>query len=313
MNGVLCSGAIIYDTLVRPVEDPRWGTTTFVETIECHVGGNGANTSTALARIGTPVRLVGTVGRDAPGRFLLDALQSAGVDISRVALADDRTAATVALVNPAGDRKFLHSLGASANAFADGIDFNPALIDGMSHYHLASLFILPRLRPRAAEVLAAARGAGLSTSLDTNWDPRGLWMETIGPCLPHLDFLFMNEDEAREITGTAVPSEAAAIVLARGARTVVLKLGARGCAIYTGDREILSPAFDVVAKDTTGAGDCFVAGFLSAVLRGGSLAEASRFANAVAAHSVRQVGAAAAIPPRDEIERWMGYQTRSIC
>ena len=64
MKGVICSGAIIHDTLVRPVEDPQWGTTTIVETIEAHVGGNAANTSIALATLGTPVRVVGGLGRD---------------------------------------------------------------------------------------------------------------------------------------------------------------------------------------------------------------------------------------------------------
>src|SRR5581483_2280205 len=117
--------------------------------------------------------------------------------------------------------------------------------------------------------------AGLTTSLDTNWDPRGAWMEDLAPCLPGLDFLFMNEDESRMVAAT--PAD----ILSRGVRTFVLKLGPRGCAVYTTDRMIVSPAFEVPVKDTTGAGDCFVAGFLAAHSRGASLDEAARFANAV--------------------------------
>ena len=109
-------------------------------------GGNGANTSLALAALGVPVRLLGAVGRDEPGRFVLDALRRAGVDTGAIALAAAPTAATIALVNSAGSRKFLHRLGASADAFAGGIEFTPDLLEGMSHYHLASLFILPKLR-----------------------------------------------------------------------------------------------------------------------------------------------------------------------
>ena len=63
MKGVICSGAVIHDTLVRPVENPQWGTTTIVDTIEPHLGGNAANTSIALATLGVPVRVVGAVGR----------------------------------------------------------------------------------------------------------------------------------------------------------------------------------------------------------------------------------------------------------
>jgi sugar/nucleoside kinase (ribokinase family) len=299
MKGVVCSGAIIYDTLVRPVESPQWGTTTIVETIEPHIGGNAANTSIALARVGVPVRTVGAIGADAQGRFVLDALQRAGVDTSAVATLDEPTAATVGLVANDGRRMFLHRPGVSAVHFAAPLDFDAKLIDGMGHYHLASLFILPNFRPHAAESLARARVAGLTTSLDTNWDPRGEWIDALGSCLPGLDFLFMNEDEARMV-GLS-PAE----ILARGVRTFVLKLGPRGCIVYAQGFEADVPAFDVPVKDTTGAGDCFAAGFLAAWLRGSSLEEAGRFANAVGALSVQQVGASAGVRSYDETVEWM--------
>jgi sugar/nucleoside kinase (ribokinase family) len=295
-GGVLCSGSIIYDTLVHPAEEAPWGTTTFVDTIEPHPGGNGSNTSLALAKLGTAVRLMGAVGGDDHGRFLAGELARAGVDTSAVQVIAGPTAATIALVNGAGDRRFLHRMGVSTGAFPEPVDFVPPLIAGMTHYHLASLFILPRFRSHAPETLARARAAGLGTSLDTNWDPLGRWMEDIGPCLPHLDFVFMNEDEARMVTGHTGSRQAGKVLLDRGARTAVLKLGARGCAVYTGDHEILSPAFAVPVKDTTGAGDCFVGAFLCARLRGASLEEAARFANAVGAISVQHVGGAAGLP-----------------
>jgi sugar/nucleoside kinase (ribokinase family) len=301
MKGIICSGAVIHDTLVRPVEAPQWGTTTFVETIEPHLGGNAANTSIALATLGVPVRVVGAVGRDDQGRFVLDALSSRGVDVGAVAALDGPTAATVALINSAGNRMFLHRPCAG---FAAPLEFSPTLTAGMAHYHLASLFILPHFRPHAPATLARARAAGLTTSLDTNWDPRGAWMKDLGPCLPGLDFLFMNEDESRMMGAT--PAE----ILSRGVRTFVLKLGPRGCAVYTGDREILSPAFDVPVQDTTGAGDCFVAGFLAAHLRGASLEETARFANAVGALSVQCVGAAKGVRSLEETERWMATGRR---
>ena len=296
MKGIICSGAVIHDTLVRPVEDPQWGTTTLVETIEAHVGGNAANTSIALATLGVPVRVVGAVGCDDQGRFVLDTLARRGVDTSALIASDGPTAATVALINSAGNRMFLHRPIAG---FSAPLEFRPQLTAGMSHYHLASLFILPNFRPHAAATLALARAAGLTTSLDTNWDPRGAWMNDLAPCLPELDFLFMNEDEARMVAAT--PAE----ILSLGVRTVVLKLGPRGCAVYTANGQIVSSAFDVAVKDTTGAGDCFVAGFLAAHLRGASLPGAARIANAVGALSVQCVGAARGIRSFEETERWI--------
>ncbi|MBS1859523.1 MAG: sugar kinase [Acidobacteria bacterium] len=304
-GGVLCSGSIVCDTLVYPAPDAPWGTTTVVETIEPHPGGNGANTSLALAWLGTPVRLLGRVGSDEPGRFLLDALRRAGVDTAAVEVAHGATAATIALVNASGERRFYHRMGVAAGAFAAPIEFSPAHTAGMSIYHLSSPFILPLLRVQLAGTLARARAAGLRTSLDTNWDSLGRWMADIGPCLPHLDMVFLNEDEARMVTGHTDPRSAAGVLLAGGARMAILKLGARGCAVYTQGREFHSPAFEVEARDTTGAGDCFAGGFLSALLDGAEPEEAARFANAAGALSVQHVGGAAGLAGGVDIHGWI--------
>jgi sugar/nucleoside kinase (ribokinase family) len=304
-RGVICSGNIVFDTLVRPVDDLHWGGTTFVDRIEWHAGGNGCTTSRVLAILGVPVRLLGAVGKDEPARFLLERLREAGVDTARIEHVDSPTSSTVGLVRPSGERKFFHCHGASNDALANGIDFTPELGAGAAHYHMSGLFVLPRLRPLGADVLRRAHAAGLSTSFDTNWDPRGAWMSDLAPCLPEIDYLFMNEDEARMITGHTDAAKAADVVLAGGLKTAVLKLGGRGCAIYTAEREFLCPAFDVDVIDTTGAGDCFAAGFIAAMLGGANLEECGRFGNAVAALSVRQMGAASGVLSFAETEKWM--------
>ena len=305
-RGILVSGSAIYDTLVLPAGDSNWGTTTFVDVMEPHPGGNGVNTSLALAKLGHPVRLVAAVGDDEPGRFLLDALRRAGVDTGFLSIHPAAaTASTVVLVNQAGDRKFFHRMGVSAAAFPEPLDFTPALTAGIARYHLASLFILPGMREHASETLARARAAGLATSLDTNWDPQGRWMEDLRRCLPHLDLMFLNEDEARMATGSATPERAARRLLDAGARMVVIKLGPRGCGIFAADTDILVPGFTVDVKDTTGAGDCFVGGFLAALVDGASLAEAGRYANAVGALSVQHLGGASGIPAGVDLAGWM--------
>ncbi|MBV8553583.1 MAG: carbohydrate kinase family protein [Acidobacteriaceae bacterium] len=306
-RGVLCCGNLVYDTLLRPVDNLSWdgGGTTFVESIEYHVGGNGANTSRALGLLGVPVRLLGAVGDDEQGRLMLRTLAHSGVDTRYVNTVEAPTSATVGFVNSAGERKFFHCFGASKEALPDPIEFHAGLCSGMTHFHLASFFVLPRLRARGPDVLVRARAAGLTTSFDTNWDPEAGWMKTLAPCLPFLDILFMNEAEARMITGSSDPRAGAEAVLAGGLQIAVMKLGVRGCAIYTGNQEILCPAFDVPAKDTTGAGDCFAAGFLAAWMDGASLAEAGQFANAVAALSVQNIGAVTGVLSRPETHAWM--------
>ncbi len=305
-DGVLCCGNIVYDTLVSPVDELHWNRgTTFVECIEYHAGGNGANTARALAILGTPVRLLGSVGADEQGRYVLNVIKHSGVDTAAVSELSSPTAASVVIVNAAGDRKFFHRPGASHESFAMPITFSSELCSGISHFHLASFFVLPRLRARGLETLIRARAAGLTTSFDTNWDPEDSWLRTLEPCLPYIDFLFMNEDEARMVTGSPDAAAGASVVLSKGLKTSIVKLGGRGCAVYTADREIVCPAFDVEAKDTTGAGDCFVAGFLAASQRGASLAEAGQFANAVAGLSVQHIGAVEGVLPRADTEAWM--------
>lgn len=304
--GVLCCGNIVYDTVVKAVDELDWSqATTFVDAMEYRCGGSGASTARTLGILGIPVRLLSAVGSDDQARFVLEAIRASGVDTTYIRRESVPTAATVALVNSRGDRKFFHRLGASGEAFAEPVKLSAELCDGMSHFHLAGVFVLPRLRVQAEHVLRRAREAGLTRSLDTNWDPQGKWMATLEPCLPHLDLLFMNENEACMITGYANPALSAREVLARGVRACIVKLGSRGCAVYTADREIFCPAFDVEVKDTTGAGDCFAGGFLAARQRGASLADAGQFANAVAALSVRKMGAVEGILPMAETEAWM--------
>lgn len=304
-GGVLCAGSLNYDIVVRPVEAPQWGTTTFVETIDFLVGGNGANTSLALATLGIPARLIGMLGNDEPARYLAGKLAAAGVDTRGVTPCDEPTSTTIVMINAEGNRKFLNRPGSSRIAFTGPVDFHPALTEGMAHFHLASLFILPRLRHSAPETLRRARALGLTTSLDTTWDPLGEWMAALEPCLPHLDYLFLNEDEARMVTGSTDPAEAARMVLSRGVRNAVMKLGPRGSAVYTGSTEVRVPAYDVPCVDTTGAGDSYVAGFLSALMRGGSHEEAARLGNALGALVVQHVGAVTGVRNLEDTQAWM--------
>jgi sugar/nucleoside kinase (ribokinase family) len=305
MGGVLCYGNLVLDILVRPVDRFRWGTTTLVESIEQHLGGNGASTSYTLGMLGTPVRLVGMVGADAFGERVLSRLSGAGVETRWIARSVSPTATTVALVDGSGNRMFLHRLGASGEAFAEPVQLTPEITRGMSRFHLASVFGLPKLRPHTADLLRRAREAGLAASVDTQWDTLGRWMTDLAPCLPYTDLLFMNEDEARMLTGTSEPARAAAFLQGHGARVIVLKRSCRGSAVFGAGDAIQCPAFDVPVVDTTGAGDCFAGAFLAALLRGRSYADAAKFANAVGALVIQQLGAVEGVRPFEETETWM--------
>lgn len=303
-EGVLCAGNIVNDVVVRPVGPISYGHTQWVDAIEQHLGGNGANTSLALGRLGVPVRLLGQIGSDAFADGLLARLRQAGVDTAGVDHSALPTASTVVLVREDGARAFLHRPGASQDALASPIDF-AAEGSGWSHFHVGNAFALPTFRPLVAQNLLLAKASGLSTSMDTGWDARGEWMSVLQPALGHTDLLFVNEPEAERLTGHAEPERAAQALRAHGVGLVVLKQGAAGCMLF-GESAVRVPGFAVTAVDTTGAGDCFTAGFLAALHRGRTLEEAARFANAVGALSVQHVGATTGVRSYDETLAWMG-------
>ncbi len=298
---ILCAGNMVHDVLVRPVERLDFDQTVWVEQVRTSLGGNGANTAYTLARLGVPVRLASVAGRDERGDELVSTLREAGVDTSGIARSDLPTSTTVVLVRQDGARAFFHQPGCASDDF-------PIEVPGeCSHFHLGNVFALPRFRRRAGEMMARARSAGMTTSLDTGWDARGEWADVIDPALPHTDMLFVNCDEAERLSG----GSGARYFLERGVQLVVMKLGPDGCSVHSAAGTLHVRGFGVEVVDTTGAGDCFAGGFLGALDRGMRLDEAARFANAVGALSVQELGAVGGLRSFDETIEWMRGQDYS--
>jgi sugar/nucleoside kinase (ribokinase family) len=300
VGNIVVAGNLVEDILVRPVERVEYGVTVWVESIEEHLGGNGSNTSYTLATLGVPVRLRGAVGRDDFGRRVLERLKGAGVNLDEVERRDLPTASTVVLVAPDGSRSFLHAPGVSREVFAEPGEFGP----GPGHFHLANIFSLPNMRRTGAETLRRAAEKGWTTSLDTGHDTRGEWMDVLEPCLENIGLLFANEVEALKIAGCSDMKSAARLFLDRGVKTVVIKRGRDGCAVFDADAELGVPGFAVETVDTTGAGDCFTGGFLAGLYLGATLVEAARLANACGALSASRMGSVSGLMGYQEMVEW---------
>jgi sugar/nucleoside kinase (ribokinase family) len=255
------------------------------------------------------VRLLGVVGRDAHGDTILARLDKTGVDVSRVGRSDLPTNSSICVVHPSGDRLFFHQRGASSAVSPDMLDFRPENNSGYSHFHLANLYTVPAIRTSAPGVVRRARASGLSTSLDTGWDADGRWMEDLRPCLPFVDLLFVNETEAKMLTGVDEPRHVVRALRDLGATDILVKLGGKGCVVFAGGEEYAAPGFVVHAIDTTGAGDCFGGGFLAVLHHGKNMIGAACFANAVGALKVSQLGAVKGVRNFAETEIWMSAGT----
>jgi sugar/nucleoside kinase (ribokinase family) len=286
---VVCLGILVADVIAWPFDElPATGSLAFVETVSLHGGGCALNTASALTRLGCTSAVVGKVGADPLGDFLLRLLDERAVE-RRGVIRDPSalTAATVVLVHGDGERTFLHAKG--ANAQLDARELDSELLFSGRCLHVAGALVLDALdgEPCAA-LLADAKRRGLVTSLDTVWDASGRW-ERILPCLPHVDVLAPSLAEALAMSGERDVENAAAWLRRAGARDVVIKLGRDGC--YVADKGYVKPV-EVEAVDGTGAGDAFVAGLLHGVLAEWPLHRSARLANAAGALATTAVGAA---------------------
>lgn len=289
---VVVCGNVVLDVIVRPVREPlSWGATTVVESIEQHLGGNGGSTSYTLGVLGVPVTLLSLAGYDAAADQVLERLRSVGVECA-VFQGTLSTSVSVSLVDGEGRRALLYQLGASAGQFPKPVRFR----EDATHFHLATVYRMRDLRDSGSAFLRAAKEAGLSTSVDTQWDHLGEWLPVLEPALPWTDLLFVNEDEARELTGLRGPAAAARALRDLGAQEVVVKLGERGCFASTAEGDFYSEGLKVNAIDTTGAGDCFVGAYLAALYEDKPHREAAAFANRIASLAVQSVGATAGLP-----------------
>ncbi len=269
-----------------------------VDRISLLVGGSAAITAVAAARLGVSVALVAVVGADPAGTFMLDQLTKEGVDVSAVRVRDDTPTGMTVVLSRGGDRAILTALGTIAALSA--ADVPPGLLARARHVHVSSYFLLAdSLGPGLAALLAAARAAGATTSLDTNWDPSGRWGDDqLRAVLAQADVLLPNEAEALALTGADSPVAAAAALAAAGPETtrVFMKLGERGVLCAAGrllQRVSLPPVRPV---DTTGAGDCFNAGLIAGLLSGLPLTGAAGLGCAAGALSTGALGGTGSAP-----------------
>ena len=292
MRNVLCAGILVADVVGRVIDSlPVRGTLDRVEKMELHVGGCAANTSIGLARLGVPVAICGRVADDGFGRFLLDALQAEGVDISGVRFSDvEPTSATMVTVHTDGERSFMHCSGANAEFSAADVSLEDAAPETL--LHVAGAFLMPGMDGAGcAELLQRGKAMGLTTSLDTAWDATGRWLDLIGPSLQHTDYFLPDHAEAELISGLEDPEKAAEFFLRAGVGVVAIKLGSDGSllASSSGERYRI-PAFRVEAVDGTGAGDAYSAGFVAGLARGMSLRECGMLGSAAGACCVQALG-----------------------
>ena len=284
-----------------------------VENATITLGSSGAITAAAAAAQGLRVAVCAVTGDDRVGAWTTELLADLGVDVSCVVRRTGRpTGMSVVITRPDGDRAILTFAGTMTELSAADVPHDR--LRAARHVHASSFFLQEGLRADLPELFGAARAAGATTTLDTGWAPRDDWA-AVKPVLGSVDYLLPNAAECAELAAAtgwrqggrprddqdqAEFTRAAAEALHEHGPGVAVKLGAAGGLIAGREGVTRVHGQPVDPVDTTGAGDCFNAGFIAGLLDGSTPAESLKRAVSGGAIAVTGWGGTGRLASRDE-------------
>jgi sugar/nucleoside kinase (ribokinase family) len=294
---ILVAGEINPDLILSGDVLPEFGQVEkIINSYTLTIGSSSAIFACGAAQLGLKVAFIGVCGNDIFGRFMLDEMQKRYVDISNVILRSGEKTGISVILNRDADRAILTYLGTMTDLQAS--DISDHLLRQARHIHVASYFLQTRLQPELPRLFERAHSLGLTTSLDTNYDPTAKWIG-FDNLLSTTDIFFPNKTEALSLTGSD-DVESAAKQLASKCKLAVIKLGAEGAMLQNSDKALFTPSISVNVVDTIGAGDSFDAGFLYGYLNHWEFEKSLRLAAVCGALSTQASGGTAAQPTLDE-------------
>ncbi|MCE9645857.1 MAG: ribokinase [Chloroflexi bacterium] len=310
---VLVIGSLNADLVVRTVHFPRPGETISGDDLQIIPGGKGANQAVAAARQGASVAMVGRVGKDGFGPFLLNSLKSDSVDIANISTDESATGTAMIVVDSSGQNSIVLSAGANGKVTSKDIDALKIK---------AKVLLLQLEIPLETVIHAAKWGRQNGMIVILNPAPA---RELPDELLLSADYILPNETELSLLTGLPVrdvlsAEQAAKALLNRGAKNVIVTLGNKG-ALFVSNKQVSQVnAYPVEVVDTTAAGDAFIGGFASflvealksdselpdvLLLAPALQIKAVKYANACGALATTMFGAQPSLPTKEEVEKFL--------
>jgi ribokinase len=296
MPDILVVGSLNTDLVVRAPRFPQPGETISGEDLQVIPGGKGANQAVAAARLGASVSMLGRVGKDNFGDFLLDNLKSNYVDAQLVQRDDASTGTATIIVDSNGQNSIVLSAGANGKVSA---------ADVKSASFLDYKLLLLQLEIPLETVLSAAKRAHENRMrVILNPAPAQVIPTEL---IALADFIIPNETELSLLTGISVNDldsveKAARKLLEQGAQNVIVTLGSNGALIVTRTKVTKVNTYPVDVVDTTAAGDAFIGGFATGLLQDRSLEESVRYGCACGALATTKFGAQPSLPAKEDVE-----------
>jgi sugar/nucleoside kinase (ribokinase family) len=299
---ILIAGEINPDLILTGDVKPEFDQVEkLVDSAALTIGSSSAIFACGAARLGLKVAFIGVCGEDVFGRFMLEEMQKRGVDISNVVIRKDGQTGLSVILSSGVDRAILTHPGLIDALRA--ADVSDALLGQARHLHVASYFLQTNLQPGLPDLFRRARRFGLTTSLDTNYDPSENWAG-FDELLSVTDVFLPNEKEAMSLSGE-INVDLAARRLGTRVEALGIKLGATGALGVHRDQMVRVPSIPVNVVDTVGAGDSFDAGFLFGYLHNWELEKSLRLACACGALSTQKAGGTQAQPALEEAMKYV--------
>ncbi|MEX0772503.1 MAG: carbohydrate kinase family protein [Balneolales bacterium] len=280
---------------------PELGKERIAQAMTLTLGSSSAILASNASNLGLDVGFVGRIGDDTFGKYAVNSLDESGVDTQHIIKTEGVATGVTAIYTFQDDRGALTYPGAMEELVIQDIPWG--YVKQAKHLHLSSFYLQTGLRPSCKDLFKKAKELGLTTSLDTNWDPEEKWGADVLDVLSFVDVFLPNDQEALLISGEKNLDKALSSLSER-AGIVIATCGAEGVKARQGNKSYSLPGLPVVSVDAVGAGDSFNAGFLAQYLKGNPIKECLQSGLLVSAFSTSASGGTAALKNQGEFARF---------
>lgn len=309
---IIALGELNVDLILNHIAGfPEVGKEKFAREMTLTLGSSTAIFAANAASLGTRVAFCGMVGKDSFGELVEQSLLAKHVDTRYLIHSDEYATGATICLNYEEDRANVTYQGAMDHLRWANID--PQLLNETKHVHISSIFMQRGLKEDLLIILQACAEHGVTTSLDTQWDPTEQWDIDYRNVLPLISVFMPNEKELCALTHTDCLEEAITCIQPY-MNTTIVKQGSQGSLLLTKDgrRHAVSALLNKHVVDAIGAGDSFDAGFISEFVAGKSAEECQQFGNTTGAVNTTAAGGTAAFVSREYVEQIAKQLTDNI-
>jgi sugar/nucleoside kinase (ribokinase family) len=299
---VLVAGELNIDLIFNKIEMfPETGKEVLAGQMILTLGSSSAIFASNLRSMGSKVAFAGMIGQDVFGEFVLKSLEEKKVNTGFLLKNDGSSTGATVVINQLEDRAMITYPGAMSDFSAN--DISDDMLASARHLHVSSVFLQTELKKGISGLMQRAKNSGMTTSLDTQWDPEEKWALPLEELLPLVDVFLPNMKEFLNLSGSATLNEGIDKLSSR-VNILVVKDGNKGASLWHKGRIVNQPAFlNTQVADAIGAGDSFDAGFIHRFINGASLEDCLQYAALMGAINTTKPGGTTAFSDEQAIRQ----------